>query len=862
MFNPKGFTQYIEEAVKLSDFRKHHKNIKNYNEYLHKRYASVFAKHIKDNPNNTKFRLFFPFKKDVGKIEPIQEIVELLNIAGYEILDYYTGKVQKGKEQTTIGKVLGKLEKSSALDKTLRTDDPKKLQKAKEIIEKHKSGTSLEHQYRDQMNSFGKKDTSTNVDYSIVISRHFYDMIGQSEDREWMMDSCKRLTSGGSNQHYIPTEYGEGWLIAYLVRSKDVEISNKYKASDHFDKKHGYSFTSHHSGRIDPLKDPVARVLIIPYENAKDSSKVRLFVSKEQVYGSNVPGFVDRVEEILYDAELRKSNEVFGSYTCDNSKGYVHYAIEKRKTFEMEPKAFEKFVKDSLKDFDVKNITDTNGSNYIQVEITQDELIAPFCKLLFGASVKQTRILCSPERLKSEEDMQWTGWWYADMGEQFREFCYDNNLDVWDKDGDFKNDIYYGEVLVNKFVAALSSDMAQIIQEEAESRNWFNIMNNDDFTKLYLKIPTVTHGLQGIWIQVVNELSKQSDKYFTTMMTAAPNIGVRTSFNIFKTLSYESKKWWIEKVGVIPEEEKPQRVVGKIDYKKLLNDDIVYIFIKKSEYNDLMAELKADGYKWSGDTDRDWDSRFGSHREVAINISAYNRGRGLTYSSLATPESREDCITYDDLNRKYREKTDSSNSVGTINFQAFQNAGFRYVHIDTEAQFNTVISILKTLKWDNIDGVQWASWMQNGLALNISRWNMDEPYFTYSRDEEDSDLVCQFFFFSEHFLIKGTAKKESPPLEFGRNQAWIAASHDEYLKLVEELDKTIYYWDRGEPTTHASTKDWYEMHDLDDNEAIVVYIEASTELAWDQFSTVQETIDHVHHQYGTTYDIKLVGNFI
>ena len=115
-----------------------------------------------------------------------------------------------------------------------------------------------------------KENTLKNVnDIQVVISRHPYDIIGMSTDRGWT--TCHDLNDkryGGKHLWNIRKDLRNGSLIAYVIRKSDRNINN-----------------------------PISRCLIL---NSYNGLRV-----DHHVYGTNVPGFTNFLEEWL--TEYKKS---------------------------------------------------------------------------------------------------------------------------------------------------------------------------------------------------------------------------------------------------------------------------------------------------------------------------------------------------------------------------------------------------------------------------------------------------------------------------------------------------------------------------------------------------------------------------
>lgn len=273
------FKKFITEAIPLSNYRNVHSHIdKDYKN----RYSKWFG---------GKWRLYFPLDGE-NKDELFYEIDSILSAKNYTISDWKNG-----------------LAKSKVSDR---------FQRIGKIL-------SADEQYKDVYKKFVERFKGKSVDISsshmVVISRHPYDIVGQSFDRqyyknrvtgeiltpdkyselekkyfyirhngedeeleEWMKenhwedwnrhgwDSCKNFIDG-SNNHYVVSEINEGALIAYVTTPDDKN-----------------------------LKKPIGRILLIPIENVSDSYDKKLYVTP-QIYGKYVNGFFDFVEKWLEEKQ-------------------------------------------------------------------------------------------------------------------------------------------------------------------------------------------------------------------------------------------------------------------------------------------------------------------------------------------------------------------------------------------------------------------------------------------------------------------------------------------------------------------------------------------------------------------------------
>lgn len=211
-------------------------------------------------------RIYIPFQKSEDKSEfdeYDQKIISLLKRFGYEA-DYVLGIARKNGKEFRIGKLLAKL-RDDAINKSSK---PRKAQI-----------------YFDRLifefNNSKARSVSKSDDLTIVISQDPHDIAQMSTGRGWkscMTLDTKPKTEGGEKgekQDQVFCEVARGGLIAYLIRSDDVEI-----------------------------KRPLARVLIrrfvgidTSYQN--EYNEINIAVPEERVYGTDVPGFLETVKQFI-----------------------------------------------------------------------------------------------------------------------------------------------------------------------------------------------------------------------------------------------------------------------------------------------------------------------------------------------------------------------------------------------------------------------------------------------------------------------------------------------------------------------------------------------------------------------------------
>jgi len=240
----------IVEAISTSQYRS---LVKGWNK---QRYGDIFL-NPKYRHDRNGYRVYIPLnstpKEQPQKSPTQQQIEEFLEQNGFSMVDYVKGIVHntEKRQDIKIGKVLNKLKRT------------------------------------DLLNAFNVDKTreATQSQYIVVISRHPYDIAGQSTGRGWT--SCMNLEDG-INKHYVPLDIREGTLVAYVTSTDDLD-----------------------------LKNPTGRVSIKPFVDVLGRPRI-YFGIEDNVYGTNVAGFVDAVsawvEEVnaaheLDDVAILKFND-------------------------------------------------------------------------------------------------------------------------------------------------------------------------------------------------------------------------------------------------------------------------------------------------------------------------------------------------------------------------------------------------------------------------------------------------------------------------------------------------------------------------------------------------------------------------
>lgn len=189
---------------------------------------------------------------------------------------------------------------------------------------------------------FKGKKVGSDSEYTVVITRHPYDILGQSYDRYW--DSCKNFETG-ANRRYIPTEINDGILAAYIVSSNE-KISN------------------------DLLKNPIARYLILPYVNEKDSKDIYLVVS-DSVYGEHVEGFRENVQYWLDNKQGKK----IGKFSLNTRRVYSDSNQERITSVDLSTITIDFLKKDQDKFADLVEDVDLNTPLYKKLMLVLNQFL-------------------------------------------------------------------------------------------------------------------------------------------------------------------------------------------------------------------------------------------------------------------------------------------------------------------------------------------------------------------------------------------------------------------------------------------------------------------------------------------------------
>ena len=239
-------SELITEAIRLRHAKKYRKV---WNPNL---YKDIFTKWPGMKDRNS-FRIYLPYDNSKVKTVTIPtDIKNYLKEKGYEIQDYLKGLAIQ-KDTKRIMKIGRLLSDNNSLQKKFNEDSQRSLSKTKDKL--------------------------------VVISRHPYDIAGQSTGRGWT--SCTNIEDG-EHRKYVMRDIKEGTLVAYLIDSNDKNI-----------------------------KTPISRILIKPFLNIVDANDIVVFPEQKQ-YGASDSQFYDIVDEWT---SVINGPEKSGLY-CINKKVY------------------------------------------------------------------------------------------------------------------------------------------------------------------------------------------------------------------------------------------------------------------------------------------------------------------------------------------------------------------------------------------------------------------------------------------------------------------------------------------------------------------------------------------------------------
>jgi len=232
-----------------------------------------------------KYRIEIPIESEI-KIPP--EIKKAVEDAGYDIVDYRLGHARRkgitSKNVTSISKIL-------------QTVDPELKLKFDKDTARASKDTEIEN-------------------YTIIISRHPYDIAGMSTGRDWARGSCMTQSQyevmSREVKKALKQDIKYGTLVAYLVDKDDLNI-----------------------------KDPVGRIAIKPLYH-EFSNKIYLY--PERPYGLPLKQFTTSVQKWL---DKNQKDHPAGTYRVPEDV----YTTSAPNTFEVERTHQREYLTANLKYF-------------------------------------------------------------------------------------------------------------------------------------------------------------------------------------------------------------------------------------------------------------------------------------------------------------------------------------------------------------------------------------------------------------------------------------------------------------------------------------------------------------------------------
>jgi len=221
-------------------------------------------------------RAYVPFITNQGQDNVDKSVQAELEENNYQITDYQQGYCVSGNRTFKISKVLNNLKKQKLniiqqkIQENERENERDPIhyqinfnQLQEELIRTNKYYDELINTFINS--SFRANQANPNKsEFSVVISQNPHDVAQMSTGRNWT--SCMEL---GQGSHYedVFCEVSNGGLVAYLVKSNDIEIEN-----------------------------PLARIHIRRFDNKEGQS---FAIPEKTIYGNEIEGFSEFVKQWL-----------------------------------------------------------------------------------------------------------------------------------------------------------------------------------------------------------------------------------------------------------------------------------------------------------------------------------------------------------------------------------------------------------------------------------------------------------------------------------------------------------------------------------------------------------------------------------
>lgn len=220
---------------------------------------------------NSDGRVFIDFQKEFINYSADDEtVINELEDNGYKVIDYVGGYCELNGRKFKIGKVLNLLLKLKIKELEEKKTDQESYEDKKLEIEEYFKNLNI------KFSSSKARSASSQKGLSIVISQNPHDVAKMSTDRGWT--SCMKLTDG-AHKDDVFLEVQGGGLVAYLIRPEDINIEH-----------------------------PFARIHIRRFTSDEGEN---LAVPEDTVYGTDVPGFKEAVENWLNNKQPGTENKIY-----------------------------------------------------------------------------------------------------------------------------------------------------------------------------------------------------------------------------------------------------------------------------------------------------------------------------------------------------------------------------------------------------------------------------------------------------------------------------------------------------------------------------------------------------------------------
>ena len=248
---------------------------------------------------NENGRAYIEFRdQSMDEINPGDDkwVIKMLEDAGWQVIDYKGGYAQKGNRKMRIAKIINQIRREEEQKWQLAINEAKQRDADEfemgRLEEQYKSALQFIDENLEQFINSEVRAGAKSNGLMIVISQNPHDVATMSTGRSW--ESCMTLGTGGYHQN-VYCEVENGGLIAYLIDADDKDIQR-----------------------------PHARIHIRRFDNRDGNS---IAVPERSVYGQNVPGFQEAVQNWLNTMQQQMPPGIYerqgGSYSDTFSSTYV-----------------------------------------------------------------------------------------------------------------------------------------------------------------------------------------------------------------------------------------------------------------------------------------------------------------------------------------------------------------------------------------------------------------------------------------------------------------------------------------------------------------------------------------------------------